>query len=114
MENRFVKISDVEVLPGLMETSNSDTVVIFKHSTTCPMSASAYSELSDVNHDIMLVEVQRARDLSKEIERRMGVKHESPQVIVLKKGQVVWNASHFQIKRERLNEAIMALKQEPE
>ena len=47
-----------------------------------------------------------ARELSTEIENRLGVAHESPQVIVLRNGQVVWNASHFKITADAVTEAV--------
>jgi bacillithiol system protein YtxJ len=56
--------------------------------------------------EVALVEVQRARELSAEIENRLGVNHESPQVIVLRNGQVVWNASHFKITAEAVTRAV--------
>ena len=56
--------------------------------------------------EVVLVEVQRARALSMEIECRLGVMHESPQVIVLRNGQVVWNASHFRITAAAVAEAV--------
>jgi bacillithiol system protein YtxJ len=70
------------------------------------MSAAAYREMSDFEGEVALVEVQRARELSREIENRTGIKHESPQIIVLRNGQVVWDASHFQITREAVTEAV--------
>jgi bacillithiol system protein YtxJ len=56
--------------------------------------------------EVALVEVQRARELSREIESKTGVRHESPQVIVLRNGQVVWNASHWKIKSDSVAEAV--------
>lgn len=47
-----------------------------------------------------------ARELSAEIENRLGVDHQSPQVIVLRNGQVVWNASHFKITADAVAEAV--------
>ncbi len=44
--------------------------------------------------DVPLVDVRRAHDVSDEIARRTGVRHESPQVIVLRDGRAVWSASH--------------------
>jgi bacillithiol system protein YtxJ len=70
------------------------------------MSAAAYREMSDFEGEVALVEVQRARELSREIESRTGIKHESPQIIILRNGQVVWDASHFQITREAVTEAV--------
>jgi hypothetical protein len=56
--------------------------------------------------EVSLVEVQRARELSAEIAKRLGIDHESPQVIVLSNGQVVWNASHFKITSHAVAEAV--------
>jgi bacillithiol system protein YtxJ len=107
MENQFVKVSEPGAFETLNEQSRKRPVVIFKHSTTCPFSASAYREMSNFNGEVVLVEVQRARELSREIESRTGVKHESPQIIVLRNGQVVWDGSHFQIKSSAVAEAVV-------
>jgi bacillithiol system protein YtxJ len=53
--------------------------------------------MEHVDADVRLVEVQSARDVSREIADRTGVRHESPQVIVLRNGKAVWNASHFDV-----------------
>ena len=42
----------------------------------------------------------------REIEKQIGRAHESPQVIVLRNGQVVWNASHFEITADAVAEAV--------
>ncbi len=97
MNNHFVKIADSKTFEELTDLSKDRPVVIFKHSLTCPISASAYDQMAEFEGEVALIEVQRARELSTEIENRLGVAHESPQVIVLRNGQVVWNASHFRI-----------------
>lgn len=106
MASRFVRITDTKELEDLAERSKERPVVIFKHSLTCPISAAAYDQMSAVDGEVALVEVQRARPLSNEIENRLGVEHESPQVIVLRRGQVVWNASHFRITADAVAEAL--------
>jgi bacillithiol system protein YtxJ len=62
--------------------------------------------MSRFDGDVAVVEVQRARSLSQEIERRTGVAHESPQVLVLWKGKVVWNASHWRVKGDEVERAV--------
>ena len=106
MQNRFIKMTETDAFAELVESSKTKPVVIFKHSTTCPVSALAYERMTDFDGEIVLVEVQRARELSREIESRTGVKHESPQVLVLRNGHVVWDASHFQIKPEAVADAV--------
>ncbi len=81
-------------------------MVIFKHSLTCPISAAAYEQMEEFNGEVALVEVQSARALSTEIENRLEVAHESPQVIVLSKGRVAWTASHFKITAEAVAQAV--------
>ena len=107
----FARITDTSSFQNLIERSNQVPVVIFKHSLTCPISATAYDQMSQFEGDIALVEVQRARELSNEIEDKLNVPHESPQVIVLHNGQVAWNASHFKITTEAVLTAVRSAKQ---
>jgi bacillithiol system protein YtxJ len=106
MENHFVKVTDAKSLVDLTDRSKERPVVIFKHSLTCPISSAAYDQMAEFDGEVALVEVQRARELSREIEHRLGVAHESPQVIVLRNGQVAWNASHFKITADAVTAAV--------
>jgi bacillithiol system protein YtxJ len=110
MRNHFARIVDIKEFEELTERSQTRPVVIFKHSLTCPISSAAYDQMTKFEGDVALVEVQRARELSNEIENRLGVAHESPQVIVLRKGQVVWNASHFSITTAAVADAVSQAK----
>ena len=106
MGNHFVRINDDKSFAELTARSKERPQVIFKHSLTCPISAAAYDQMSRYAGEVALIEVQVARQLSNEVENRLGVPHESPQVIVLNKGQVAWNASHFKITAEAVTEAV--------
>jgi bacillithiol system protein YtxJ len=106
MENHFIRITDAKSYEDLITRSKERPVVIFKHSLTCPISAAAYDQMERFDGEVELIEVQRARELSREIENRLGVAHESPQVIVLRNGQVVWNASHFSITAQAVAAAV--------
>jgi bacillithiol system protein YtxJ len=108
MENHFVIVTETKSLDDLADRSKDRPVVIFKHSLTCPISAAAYDQMAEFEGEVALVEVQRARELSGEIEHRLGVAHESPQVIVLRNGQAAWNASHFKITADAVAEAVRA------
>ena len=106
METIFVRVVGTEALEDLINRSQERPVVIFKHSTTCPVSAAIYNEMERFDGEVALVEVQRARALSREIEKRTGIRHESPQVIVLQKGIVIWNASHWRVTARAVTEAV--------
>ena len=108
MGNKFLKVTHKEGLEELISNSNSRPVVIFKHSNSCPISAVAYREMEDLDGDVSLIEVQSARDVSLEIASRTGVRHESPQVIILRDGKAVWNASHFDVKARDVAAAVQA------
>lgn len=106
MGNHFVRIIDEQSFAELTERSKERPQVIFKHSLTCPISAAAYEQMSKYAGEVALIEVQVARQVSNQIEDKLGVPHESPQVLVLNKGQVAWNASHFKITAEAVAKAV--------
>jgi bacillithiol system protein YtxJ len=49
------------------------------------------------------VDVRAQRPLSQQIAARSGVQHESPQIIVLRRGVPIWNASHYNITTDALS-----------
>ncbi len=87
-------------------------VLLFKHSLTCPTSTRAYTELEKLlagpplDVDVVVVHVQTGRDVSNEVAQRCGVRHESPQALLLHDGHVVWHASHHHVTREAMAEAV--------
>ena len=46
---------------------------------------------------VNILEVQSARAISNEVADLTGIRHETPQVIILRDGKAVWNASHFDV-----------------
>ena len=84
--------------------------LIFKHSTTCPISARAYQEVSEFAKEdklpIVLVKVIESRPLSQHMAGALTVVHASPQVILVKDNRPVWNTSHYDITKVRIEEEI--------
>lgn len=97
MKARFNEIHDAAELEAVFERSNEQPQVLFKHSTSCPISAGVYQEISNADADINLIVVQHARNLSEAIAERTGVRHESPQAFVIKNGAVAYHASHYDV-----------------
>ena len=97
------RIDSVEELDRLFAESSDKPVALFKHSMTCPISSDMYQEIKDVEGEVNVVIVQTARGISNEIAARTGVRHESPQAIVLKDGKAVYHASHYDITAEDVN-----------
>lgn len=106
MKANFIRLDSAEKLEQLFEKSHENPVILFKHSTTCPISTSVYEEISRVNGDINLVIMQTARSISTEIAEKTGIRHESPQAIVVKNGKPVYHASHFDVTAEDVEKSL--------
>jgi bacillithiol system protein YtxJ len=105
MAKQFFRIDDHATLEHLLTDSTRKPVIVFKHSNACSISARAYREMEQVD-DVNILEVQSARDVSHELANRTGVRHETPQVIILRDGKAVWNASHFDVKAAEVMKAV--------
>ena len=97
----------------LLERSKTHPVVIFKHSTQCAISDQVYEEFSrflesarEVTCGVVLV--IESRKLSNTIASTLGIRHESPQAILLRDGKPQWNASHWSITADALTRAVYA------
>ena len=97
-----MKINDVYTKEEFNEmTEVQNKYFLLKHSLTCPISANAnevYERFqSEANYPLYRLYVQKSPELSKYIEEEHGIKHESPQVIVVEGGKAVANVSHYDI-----------------
>ncbi|HMF57417.1 MAG TPA: bacillithiol system redox-active protein YtxJ [Pyrinomonadaceae bacterium] len=106
MSNYFNSVENADALDELLSRSHQEPVLLFKHSTMCPVSAAAYREMKNLDGEVSLVVVQKARAVSNEVEARTGVQHETPQAIILRNGQAVWSASHWRITAEAVEQAL--------
>ena len=95
---------------------SASTYFIFKHSTTCPISAHALMRVNGYLSDrildeppFVLVKVIEARPLSNAIASALDVQHQSPQLILVWDGKAQWDASHHWITAESIEEAVEAL-----
>jgi bacillithiol system protein YtxJ len=110
VNNGFVELPDVAALDNFLAQSNGDPVIIFKHSDSCGISARAYTQMSQLKPPVGLVTVQTARTVSAELEKRMGLAHETPQVMIVSGGKVAWTASHGQVKAAAVEAALEELR----
>jgi bacillithiol system protein YtxJ len=106
------ELRSIEELNRALEESNNRPVLFFKHSLTCPISARAFNEFksylqqADPRVSTNLITVQTARSVSDEASARLSLEHHSPQAILVRNGREVWNASHFAITANALQDAI--------
>ena len=105
-------LSDLSALEAAIEESRKRPVLIFKHSRNCGISCEAFDELhahiadggADASYNV--ITVQHHRSVSDAASTLLGVRHETPQAILLKDGVPVWNASHFRITAHELKRVL--------
>jgi bacillithiol system protein YtxJ len=106
-------LHDVESVDAAIAESRERPVLLFKHSRYCGVSCEALDELqshmgsqSESTAAYKMVTVQTHRSVSDAIAQRLGIRHETPQAILLRDGKAVWNASHFRITSNELNQIV--------
>ncbi|HKI00554.1 MAG TPA: bacillithiol system redox-active protein YtxJ [Thermoanaerobaculia bacterium] len=107
------RIENVDALEALLEKAKDRQVWIFKHSLTCPISGAAWAEFRRFADDqpqgdgteFAVIEIQYARPVSTALAERTGVRHQSPQAILLREARVAWHASHYDIDATALKRA---------
>ncbi len=105
------KLTNDDQLADIREESEKQPVLIFKHSTTCSISAMALSRMERNWNDQLGVkpyylDLLANRPISSKIEREFGVEHESPQVLLIRHGECVYDASHMSISFAGLQQAV--------
>jgi len=100
-------IHPIETQDGLEVILRADLAVLFKHSTTCPLSFHALREMQQFVEDhpgvaMHLINVHEQRALSNHAAQALEIRHESPQVIVIRDGSPAWTVSHEQVTAENL------------
>ncbi len=107
---KFYTLDKIEQFDEIDEVSQTKPVVLFKHSTRCSISRMALKQFdAEFNYpeekiDWYLLDLLNHRDLSNEIASRYNVMHQSPQIIVIRNGKAVFNASHDSISTEDLKQ----------
>lgn len=106
------ELQTTEDLEQLWDKSTEKPVLLFKHSTTCPISAGAFKEYNsflDAAEDNLngyMVKVIENKEVSNEIADQTNIKHESPQIFLIRNKEVLWNTSHQKITVDSIKDAL--------
>jgi bacillithiol system protein YtxJ len=112
MHPDLTPIHGIDELDRALTESRRRPLLLFKHSYSCGVSAEALDELlahlSEERADASyaMVTVQTHRDVSNAIAAKLGVRHETPQALLVRDGRVVWTASHFRVNAAALGKAL--------
>ena len=106
-------LTSLDAFEAALASAASDPVLFFKHSETCGLSLQAHEEMRDLvaNPDwtvpVYLVSVQASRPVSNAMATRLGVRHASPQVLLVRDGVVEWHTSHLAITVDAVHAALL-------
>ncbi|GAB2773035.1 bacillithiol system protein YtxJ [Hymenobacter luteus] len=107
-------LTESEQLTDIVRESYEHPVLIFKHSTSCSISAAAkgkverqWGEAGLDSTKLYYLDLLRYRPISNEIATKFGIRHESPQLLLIQNGECRYDASHMSI---RLNEVAQLVK----
>ena len=107
----WINLEDLGQLSEIQEISFAKPVIIFKHSTTCSISRMALKNFEreySLNDkvDAYYLDLLNYRPISNEIAIRFNVTHQSPQLLIIKDGNSVYNVSHENIDATALEAEI--------
>jgi bacillithiol system protein YtxJ len=103
----WIPLTDLDQLNEIVVLSNAKPIAIFKHSTRCSISRFALKQFENEFDsadatDTYFLDLIEHRDVSNEIANRFQVVHQSPQLLLIKNGQSVYDVSHSDIDAKEL------------
>lgn len=96
-------LTELKQLDTIQSESAQTPVIIFKHSTRCPVSRMALNtfereyDIAEGKAKPYFLDLLQHRDISNEIASLFKVEHQSPQLILIKEGKAMYDASHDSI-----------------
>lgn len=111
-KTNWVALTEEIQLDDIISITASKPVLIFKHSTSCGISRMALKnferdfDLTEPEIELYFLDLLRYRTLSNAIAAKFGVSHQSPQVLVIKNGKVIYDDSHYSITIEAIKKAL--------
>jgi bacillithiol system protein YtxJ len=105
-EMNWIDLTHESQIEEIKSRSQSGPQVIFKHSTRCAISSMAKNRLERSAEPggllFYYLDLIRYRQISNRISETFHVYHESPQVLLIKNGECVYDESHNAISMDEL------------
>jgi bacillithiol system protein YtxJ len=107
----WIDLVSTDQVETIKKESYDSPVVIFKHSTTCSISAMAFHRLQRNAFDVKFyyLDLRANREVSTLVASTFDVEHESPQVLIIDKGVAVYHRSHSDINAADIREALITI-----
>ena len=106
----WIELTNETQLEQIKEKSKEQSIVIFKHSTRCSISSMAKNRLEREtiaeNIPFYYLDLINHRSISNKIAADFHVHHQSPQILVIKNGECIYEDSHNGINMQDITEQI--------
>ncbi len=108
----WLNLESIDQLDKIVDSSTSKPSIIFKHSTSCPISSIAKLRLDDHwdikdEVDLYYLDLIKHRNVSNQIAEKFEIVHESPQLLVIKDGRCVYDVSHMDINVQEVKDGLL-------
>jgi bacillithiol system protein YtxJ len=104
----WIELTEESQIDLIREKSKEKPQVIFKHSTRCSISSVVKNRLERSegfpDADFYFLDLIQYRSLSEKIAEHFSVYHESPQVLVIRNGECIYDESHSAINMDEIAE----------
>lgn len=107
------ELSEINQLELIDNESESNLVMILKHSTRCSISSAALERLnrkwSQTDYEKIkpyYLDLLSHRNISNAIETRYEIEHQSPQVLIISNGKCIYTETHSGIRHDELMEIV--------
>ena len=108
------KLDNISQLEEIDNESASKPILIFKHSTRCPVSFAALDrvegdsmKLDGLSFEPYFLDLIAYRSISNEIAEKYGIMHQSPQILIIKNGKVVYHNSHMGVNINNIKSSLI-------
>jgi bacillithiol system protein YtxJ len=106
---KWNELNNINDLETALKASHEQPVALFKHSTRCSVSLMAKKSIErfwDLDIDAYYLDLIAHRDVSNSIAEQLEIHHQSPQMILVKDGKAIYNASHGSIDVDAMGELL--------
>jgi len=106
---KWKELNSINDLETALKASHEQPVALFKHSTRCSVSLMAKKSVErfwDLDIDAYYLDLIAHRDVSDAIAEQLEVHHQSPQMVLVKEGKAIYNASHGSIDVDAMGELL--------
>jgi len=113
----WIELNSKEILEEARNASHQEPVVLLKYSSRCSLSSLTLDRLerSWIEDEMAVIKTYfldliANRDISDLVAQIFEVRHESPQILLIYKGECIFHSSHFAVSYETLKDKIDALR----